>query len=74
VPAPPGYSSSDVLLTGVVSFGAGMLVGSLINDGHNDVSIKAEIPDPRFQKPSEVNARKDESVPSQMPITSAFEA
>jgi hypothetical protein len=51
-----------------------MLVGSLINDGHNDVSIKAEIPDPRFQKPSEVNARKDESVPSQMPITSAFEA
>jgi Protein of unknown function (DUF3300) len=34
--APPGYSGTDLLLTGVLSFGAGMLVGSLINDGHND--------------------------------------
>ena len=36
VAAPPGYSGSDLLLTGVLSFGAGLLLGSLINDGHND--------------------------------------
>lgn len=36
VAAPPGYSGSDLLLTGVLSFGAGMLLGSLINSGHND--------------------------------------
>src|SRR5271163_3166544 len=36
VPAPAGYSGSDLLLTGVLSFGAGMLLGSLINDGHNN--------------------------------------
>ncbi|HEY6420514.1 MAG TPA: DUF3300 domain-containing protein [Candidatus Binataceae bacterium] len=36
VPAPPGYTGSDLLLTGVLSFGAGMLLGSLINNGHND--------------------------------------
>ncbi|MGO9604564.1 MAG: DUF3300 domain-containing protein [Candidatus Binataceae bacterium] len=33
--APPGYSSEDLLLTGLLSFGAGMLVGSLINSGSN---------------------------------------
>jgi uncharacterized protein DUF3300 len=36
VPAPAGYTGSDLLLTGVLSFGAGILLGSLINDGHND--------------------------------------
>ena len=36
IAAPPGYSGSDLLLTGVLSFGAGMLLGSLINSGHND--------------------------------------
>jgi Protein of unknown function (DUF3300) len=35
VPAPAGYSGSDLLLTGVLAFGAGILLGSLINDGHN---------------------------------------
>ena len=36
VPAPAGYSGTDLLLTGVLAFGAGILVGSLINDGHNN--------------------------------------
>lgn len=36
IAAPPGYSGTDLLLTGVLSFGVGMLIGSLINDGHND--------------------------------------
>jgi hypothetical protein len=36
VPAPPGYSGSDLLLTGVLSFGAGILLGSLINNGNNN--------------------------------------
>jgi len=36
VAAPPGYTGSDLLLTGVLSFGAGMLLGALINNGHND--------------------------------------
>src|SRR5271168_1482241 len=36
VAAPAGYSGSDLLLTGVLSFGAGILLGSLINSGHND--------------------------------------
>jgi hypothetical protein len=36
VQAPPGYSGSDLLLTGVLSFGAGILLGSLINNGHNN--------------------------------------
>ncbi len=36
VAAPPGYSGSDLLLTGVLSFGAGMLLGSLINNGNNN--------------------------------------
>jgi len=36
VQAPPGYSGTDLLLAGVVSFGVGLLVGSLINDGHNN--------------------------------------
>jgi hypothetical protein len=35
VAAPPGYSGSDLLLTGVLSFGAGILLGSLINNGNN---------------------------------------
>jgi len=34
--APPGYSGSDLLLTGVLSFGAGILLGMLINNGHNN--------------------------------------
>jgi hypothetical protein len=36
VQAPAGYSGTDLLLTGVLAFGAGILVGSLINDGHNN--------------------------------------
>ena len=36
VAAPQGYSGSDLLLTGVLSFGAGILLGSLINNGHNN--------------------------------------
>src|SRR6202046_1419468 len=36
VPPPPGYSGSDLLLTGVLSFGAGILLGSLINNGNNN--------------------------------------
>jgi hypothetical protein len=36
VPAPPGYTGSDLLLTGVLSFGAGMLLGAAINDNNND--------------------------------------
>lgn len=36
VPAPAGYSGSDLLLTGVLSFGAGVLLGSLINNGNNN--------------------------------------
>ena len=36
VPAPAGYTGSDLLLTGVLSFGAGMLLGSLINNGNNN--------------------------------------
>ena len=36
VAAPAGYSGTDLLLTGVLSFGAGVLLGSLINNGHND--------------------------------------
>ena len=35
VPAPAGYTGSDLLLTGVLSFGAGILLGSLINNGNN---------------------------------------
>ncbi len=35
VQAPPGYTGSDLLLTGILSFGAGILLGSLINNGHN---------------------------------------
>ena len=35
VAAPAGYSGSDLLLTGVLSFGAGILLGSLINNGDN---------------------------------------
>jgi hypothetical protein len=36
VPAPAGYTGSDLLLTGVLSFGAGVLLGSLINNGNNN--------------------------------------
>src|SRR5208337_2807603 len=36
VAAPSGYTGSDLLLTGVLSFGAGILLGSLINNGHNN--------------------------------------
>jgi len=36
VAAPAGYSGSDLLLTGVLSFGAGVLLGSLINNGNNN--------------------------------------
>jgi uncharacterized membrane protein YgcG len=36
VAAPTGYSGSDLLLTGVLSFGAGVLLGSLINNGNNN--------------------------------------
>jgi Protein of unknown function (DUF3300) len=36
VPAPAGYSGSDLLLTGVLAFGAGILLGSLINNGNNN--------------------------------------
>ncbi len=36
VAAPAGYTGSDLLLTGVLSFGAGILVGSLINNGNNN--------------------------------------
>ena len=35
VAAPAGYTGSDLLLTGVLSFGAGILLGSLINNGDN---------------------------------------
>jgi hypothetical protein len=33
VPAYPGYSSADLMMTGLVSFGMGMMVGSLISGG-----------------------------------------
>jgi hypothetical protein len=36
VAAPSGYTGSDLLLTGVLSFGAGILLGSLINNGNNN--------------------------------------
>ena len=36
VPAPAGYTGSDLLLTGALSFGAGILLGSLINNGNNN--------------------------------------
>ena len=36
VAAPAGYTGSDLLLTGVLSFGAGILLGSLINNGNNN--------------------------------------
>ena len=32
----PGYSGTDMLLAGVVGFGAGVLLGSLINGGYNN--------------------------------------
>jgi len=33
IAAPLGYSGSDLLMTGIVSFGAGMLIGNLIGGG-----------------------------------------
>ncbi|TFZ52175.1 DUF3300 domain-containing protein [Serratia proteamaculans] len=32
----PGYSSGDMVATGVISFGVGILVGALINENHHD--------------------------------------
>ena len=32
----PGYSSGDMLATGVISFGVGIVVGALINQNHHD--------------------------------------
>ena len=40
VPPPPGYTGSDLLLTGVLSFGAGILLGSLINNGNNQLGLQ----------------------------------
>lgn len=36
VAPPPGYSSTEVLAAEVLGFGAGVLLGALINNGHND--------------------------------------
>jgi uncharacterized membrane protein YgcG len=36
VQSPPGYTGGELLATGLVSFGAGMLIGSLINNNNND--------------------------------------
>lgn len=36
VQSPPGYTGGELLATGLVSFGAGMLIGSLINNDNNN--------------------------------------
>src|SRR5262249_53474206 len=36
VQSPPGYTGGELLATGLVSFGAGMLIGSLINNDDNN--------------------------------------
>jgi hypothetical protein len=36
VAQPPGYSGTDVLAAGVLGFGAGVLLGSLVNNGNNN--------------------------------------
>ena len=36
VQSPPGYTGGELLATGLLSFGAGMLIGSLINNNDND--------------------------------------
>jgi hypothetical protein len=36
VQSPPGYTGGELLATGLVSFGAGMLIGSLISSNDND--------------------------------------
>jgi len=36
VQSPPGYTGTEMLTAGLLSFGVGMLVGSLINNNHND--------------------------------------
>ena len=35
VPPPPGYSSQDLLMTGLLAFGVGMLVGDMIGSSSN---------------------------------------
>ena len=35
VPPPPGYSSEDLLMTGLLAFGVGMLVGDMIGSSSN---------------------------------------
>ena len=34
--APPGYSSADLMMTGLMSFGLGMMVGDMIGSSSND--------------------------------------
>ena len=36
VPPPPGYSSQDLLMTGLLAFGVGMLVGDMIGSSSNN--------------------------------------
>jgi len=36
VQSPPGYTGGELLATGLLSFGAGMLIGSLISNNDND--------------------------------------
>jgi hypothetical protein len=36
VQSPPGYTGGELLATGLISFGAGMLIGSLINNNDNN--------------------------------------
>jgi hypothetical protein len=36
VQSPPGYTGTEMLTAGLLSFGVGMLVGSLINNNNND--------------------------------------
>jgi uncharacterized protein DUF3300 len=36
VQSPPGYTGTEMLTAGLLSFGVGMLAGSLINNNHND--------------------------------------
>jgi hypothetical protein len=36
VQSPPGYTGTEMVATGLVSFGVGMVLGALINEGNND--------------------------------------
>ena len=36
VQSPPGYTGTEMVATGLVSFGVGMALGALINEGNND--------------------------------------